>query len=222
MVEGDELTLTIQTGGSENHFSLPYDQDLIIGSVMGSRITAENLRPGDVRQFRLLDPLTQSVRKIKLKAIEYEDVYVLDRKISALKVEQETMGVVLTAWVQADGEVIRQDLGMGLTAQLEPETTVAFNQTNQTDLVDLAEALLVPVSNMPKDHEQRSQIRYRLSQLNSMLRLNVADYQTWKEDVLTITRTRVPALAKFEISTQPLPCQTCSHNLQKVKFESRL
>ena len=44
------------------------------------------------------------------------------------------MGVVLTAWVQADGEVIRQDLGMGLTAQLEPETTVAFNQTNQTDL----------------------------------------------------------------------------------------
>ncbi|MGB0646770.1 MAG: transglutaminase-like domain-containing protein [Bradymonadia bacterium] len=204
-VKGDELTLIIQTGGSENRFTLPYDQDLIIGSVMGSRITAENLQPGDVRQFRLLDPLTQSVRKIKLRAIEYEDVYVLDRKISALKVEQETMGVVLTAWVREDGEVIRQDLGMGLTAQLEPEATVTFNQSNQTDLVDLAEALLVPVTNMPKNYDQRPQIRYRLSQLNSTLRLTVADHQTWKEDELTITRTQVPARVDFEISEHPLP-----------------
>ena len=204
VVEGEALVISIVTGGSESTYTLPYDRNLIIGSVLGSRVTADGLAPGDVRQLKIFDPLSQTVRKVKLTAVGYEDVLVLDRKVPTLKVSQETMGVTLNGWVTDEGEMIRQELGMGLVAQLEPRTTVNYRKTTTSRRVDLVQELLVPVSGMPLRYMHRDYLDYRLKNVPVSMRLDSGDHQVWHDGTLRVRRVDKPADLPFEVSEEAL------------------
>jgi hypothetical protein len=203
-VTGNNLNVSVLTGGNESTYTLPYDRELIIGSVLGSRVTADNLKPGDVRRLKLFDPLSQTVRKVKLTAVGYEELLMLDRKISALKIEQETMGVVLNGWVAADGEMIRQELGLGLVAQLEPRSTVDYRKRKGSRRVDLVQELLIPVSGMPSDFAARKRMNFKLNNLPPSMRLTSGIHQVWKGQTLTINRVDKPEHVPFEPSKVPL------------------
>ena len=203
-VTGNQLKISVLTGGHESVYTLPYDRDLIIGSVLGSRVTADNLKPGDVRRLKLFDPLSQTVRKVKLTAVGYEDLLVLDRKIPALKVEQETMGVVLNGWVTADGEMIRQELGLGLVAQLEPRSTVDYRKRKASRRVDLVQELMIPVSGMPSDFAERKRIDFKLNHIPKSMRLTSGTHQVWVGQTLSVTRLSQPNNVPFKPSKVPL------------------
>lgn len=203
-VTGNELNVSVLTGGHKSTYTLPYDRDLIIGSVLGSRVTADNLKPGDVRRLKLFDPLSQTVRKIKLTAVGYEDLLILDRKISTLKIEQETMGVILNGWVTVDGEMIRQELGLGLVAQLEPRTAVDYQKRKGSRRVDLVQELLIPVSGMPEDFADRIRLNYRLNTLPESMQLSSGTHHVWHGDTLSVTRREHLKEVPFKPSTAPL------------------
>ena len=203
-VKGDQLMISVVTGGSESTYTLPYDRDLIIGSVLGSRVTADDLEPGDVKRLKLFDPLSQTVRKIKLTAVGYEEILILDRKVSVLKIEQETMGVILNGWVTDEGEMVRQELGLGLVAQLEPRTAVDYRKRKRTRRVDLIQELLVPVSGMPEDYIRRKRMKYRVINIPTSMRLTSGTHQTWNDQTLSVTRMSKPSYAPFKVSDYPL------------------
>ena len=154
------------------------------------------MKPGDIRVLNAFDPLTQTVRKTQITAVAYEDIRVLDRPVKTLKVRQETMGVVLNGWVDDRGEMVRQELGLGLVAQLEPKA-VAQHHSAQKARVDLISEVMIPVESMPKDLRLRRQMQYRIAGLSAAVVVANDNRQVWSDGVMTLSREQRNVSAPF-------------------------
>lgn len=85
-----------------------------------------DLQPGDRFTFTHFDPMTLASREGVVQMLDREAIDVLGERVEALHLRQEIAGQTLELWINALGEVLREEMPTGLVAVREAEAEATW------------------------------------------------------------------------------------------------
>lgn len=154
VVKEKTLELAVDTGGHTIKRSIALTAPPALKSVMGPRISRLDLTPGKIYQFPVFDPVTQGNQTVEIEVIGPDTVAVVDMIVPVTHIRQRVAGMTLNAWLNSRGEMLRQELGMGLVAVRETETQAKARAASGG--VDLVAATKVVVQGTPSKRKNET------------------------------------------------------------------
>ena len=109
VVQGKRLSFSVNTGGQTLKRTLDLKAPPALKSVMGPQISRLDLTPGRTYQFPVFDPITQSEQTVGIEVIGPDTVAVVDTIVPVTHIRQTISGMVLNAWINSRGEMLRQE-----------------------------------------------------------------------------------------------------------------
>jgi hypothetical protein len=199
-VEGKVVRLTLETGGQTIERTLTLEHPPVLRSNLGPLLSRERLEPGARFRYHAFDPLTQGDQRIEVEVIGPASLVVMGQEVPCTRIRQTVSGVPMDAWVNHRGEMLRQELGLGLVAVRETEEEARWGLTEALSgdkRADLIAATRVAVAGLPDTLAGRAELRLRVSGVDLRSFDLVNRRQTWTADLLTITREPVgPGLSR--------------------------
>lgn len=167
VVEGSgpdlQLALTVDSGGSQTTRRVALSRPPVLQATLGPQIGQRDLKPGDSFTVAVFDPLTQTEQAMEIEVVGPEPVEALGHTLEATHIRQRLGGLVLDAWLDPSGDILKQQLAMGLLAVRETEAQarwgVAFGPRPP---VDLMSHTMVQVAGMPDDVATRPRLALAL------------------------------------------------------------
>jgi len=153
LVEENTLKLSVDTGGQTIERTMDLKEPPALKSMMGPSISRLDLTPGKTHRFPVFDPITQSNQTVEIEVVGPDTVIVVDAIVPVTHIRQRVAGMTLNAWLNSRGEMLRQELGMGLVAVRETEAQATARASGGR--VDLVESTKIPVHRKadPKGNE---------------------------------------------------------------------
>jgi len=127
-----------------------------------------------------------SVREIKITRKADEIIKIMGKKILTKKYCVDFMGAESCAWLDSDGNVVRESGILGLSMERVGQEEALKGITGSSD-IDFTEIVSIPSNLKIKDADKITQIRYRISCNGDHLFLN-GGRQSLQNDILTITK----------------------------------
>ena len=195
--EGNLFEVVVKTGATTSKSTIEIPSDVIIYSPM-TEMTLGELKPGQTRRFKTLDPTSLSLLDVTVRSMGYEQ-YVSDgetQKVSRLKVDYN--GMEVDAWLNNLGQVVKQKTPFGWEMELcrpgEALPDHSFEEMSQ----DILSGMAVPVikGEVPRPR-MADHLRLRLSGAP----LNPEELTSGRQRVLSsdedgvvleLTRSRLP------------------------------
>jgi hypothetical protein len=141
------------------------------------------LRPGDERAFETIDPFTLRPAPARARCLREETLEVDGSKVTARVVEVTVGTATVTAWLDADGEVVQADVPFGIRLR-RISRREAFAPLDAHQLPDLVAALdITPTGLAP--HRGAHRMTVRVSGVPASL-LPTDDTQTTAADSTTL------------------------------------
>ncbi len=164
-IDATGLRLLIHTGDQEIHRHLPLSAPPVLRSNLGPLLSRGDLSPGALFKASLFDPLSQQGQALKVKVIGPTRLQIMGQELSVVQLRSELAGVKLNAWINQRGEILRQELGMGVTAERVSRTEARWGLAlaRRSGGADLMEATMIPVAGLPPHMDGRPLLRLRLS-----------------------------------------------------------
>ena len=120
-VNGARLELQVTSAGQTRPQIVELAEPLTLELATRPLMAKQGLAVGRRLSARYFDPLTQSQRVLQAEVIGEETVAVMGTPVSTFVLRQELQGLVLRAWITAGGEVVKEELPLGLVALRETE-----------------------------------------------------------------------------------------------------
>ncbi len=114
-VEGQELVLDIRSGGSTRTERRRLEEPLVLPLNLHRSLAAKGLESGQEYRLRLLDPMTLTEGEAEITVLEREIVRWGGREEEAFRIRSRFAGLSTTAWINAEGEVLREETALGWT-----------------------------------------------------------------------------------------------------------
>jgi len=203
VVEDDRLALQVNTGGSTLKESVPLSDSPVLRANLGAVLSTKVLSPGARFRFHVFDPLTRSEQPVYIEVVGPDTLQILGRLVAVTHIRQTVSGMTLNGWINQRGEMLKQELGLGLTAIRETEEEARFGLLPNQGGVDLIRATMVPVDGLPPSLAKRARLRLRFAGLDGA-NFELSDRrQRFQDNVLTVTRESPgPGLA-FPVESPP-------------------
>ncbi len=185
--KGDLFEVEIVTASGSSRIELNIPDDVILESPVLEQALAD-LKPGQSRVFRILDPATLAISDLRVTAIRQESLPIADTVYPATLLEAVLHGMTIRSWVDAEGRLLRQETPMGWTLErAEPEAAVAWRRPSKTSPIpDMTLSVSIPVS--PPLPNPRT-LKTLTLQLSGLQEWNVSDLETDRQTVLRIDET---------------------------------
>lgn len=178
-VEGKDVVLTIKTGGATTTQSLSLPERPRLSLTNRTLVAAQGLAVGKSFETSFFDPSTLSQRTTRVEVIGEEKLHVLGKSVDAFVLRQSLEGLTLHAWVTAAGDVLKEELPLGLVAVRETEEEARFGMglkhgglsssvvpeasTGSTDIIGATSAQLI--GTFPADPATLSRAVFELDDL---------------------------------------------------------
>lgn len=190
----DAIELRIRTGGEEQIRRVPVSAPPALRDTLGPLLSQRDLSPGQVHTLVVFDPVSQAEQSMRIEVVGPSSVVRLGEAVPCTALRQTIRGLTLSACMNARGEMLRQELGLGLVAVRETEEEARWGyvqaQSGRTS-ADLRQATAIPVADLG-DLGQRARLRLRLGGLPDATDLT-DERQRFQDGVLTIQRETVGA-----------------------------
>ncbi len=193
------LRLTLRTGAESSEQVLPLTEPLYLPSTLRASLWATGLQPGRRAEALIFDPTTLKNDRVQV-TVEGKDA-VPGAGNQAWRVREEFHGLTTTAWIDADGVVLREEGPMGLVL-VRQTADEALDQGWETDTaLDLVGQAAVPVAHPIDTPRQRTSLRVRLSGIE------IGDVPSDEEQVrqgpvLSITRPDAGSVGSYVLPYQ--------------------
>ena len=192
-VTADAIELTIVSAGNTRKQSIPITTTPpILRDTLGPALSRLSLEPGTRHQLNVFDPLSQTQQPLDVEIVGPDEVIVLGAVVPCIHVRHTLRGVTLNAWMTARGEMLRQELGLGLTAVRETEEEARWGYVQARagrTTADLRTATSISVPGLG-DLSQAPALRLGVTGLPP--NADISDRrQTLADGVLTIRRETV-------------------------------
>jgi hypothetical protein len=200
VVKGAALHLTLRTGKEVTEQVLPLSEPIYLPSTLRASIGPDTLQPGRQLAALVFDPTTLKNERMHVNIDGEETVPHDTGGARAWRVREEFHGVQTTAWIEANGTVLREEGPMGFVLLRETADQAVHGGWSTSDAaLDLVASAAVPVSQPIDDPRHRRTLRVRLSGI-AVDSVPSDDEQRRQGDVLTIVRPEVASLESY-----PLP-----------------
>jgi len=117
-VAAGRLTGFIATGGEKTPIDLPFPTDQIMTNAPGlGGVSMPSLEIGDEVLVDAFDPMTMSAGTARVLCLREETITVMGVEKRAKVLSTNLSGITSTAWVDANGEVLRAETPLGIVLQ---------------------------------------------------------------------------------------------------------
>ncbi|MFN3197366.1 MAG: transglutaminase-like domain-containing protein [Bradymonadia bacterium] len=158
------LKLTLDTAGSESTRLIPLSRPPALQATLGPALGQRTLIPGETFTLGLFDPITQQEQAVEIEVVGPETISALGQIVETTRIKQRIGGLVLDAWLNPRGEILKQQLAMGMVAIRETEAQARWGVSfGPQKAVDLFEKTLIKVDDMPGDIRKRNSLALSLS-----------------------------------------------------------
>lgn len=163
-VEGTTVEMVVRTGGEDLKRRVELAHPPVLRANIGPLLSRQGLQPGARVRYHAFDPLTQRDQPVDVEVVGPETILVLDREVEATRIRMTAAGMTLDGWINARGEVLRQEMGLGLVAVRETREQARFGLLpGARGGADLIRATRVPAPGLPADLRRLSVLRLRLA-----------------------------------------------------------
>ncbi|MGV8059613.1 MAG: transglutaminase-like domain-containing protein [Smithellaceae bacterium] len=161
------------------------------GSIYDAAFRA-NLEKDMMRNFTIFDPSTLALRSIKVTRNADEIIAVAGKRILAQKYCADFMGARNCAWLGYDGETLKENSILGLSMEkVSPEK--AQEEISKNGSIDFTQIASIPANVKIDKAEKLNQLKIKISGIGDLLLHLNGDRQSFRKDVLIITRERLTA-----------------------------
>jgi len=206
-VKGNDLHLHTDSStngggaGEVNTVVIPLDNRPYLTSGLLPATVASGLKPGNEMTLLLFDPSTMGQAPATVKMLGMESIDINGDEISARKISLSFKGATQWAWLDDQGQVLKEQgmLGITLVKTIQEE---AMKDIVPEGLADLTKLASVPSNVTFQAPETLTKIQIKLSGVdieNILLASKGTSQrrQTWDEDILTIERETLGTLPAF-------------------------
>ncbi|MCA9541917.1 MAG: transglutaminase domain-containing protein [Myxococcales bacterium] len=206
-VDDRTVRLRLSTGGEAFDKTLQLDQPPVLRAQLGPLLSRRALTPGARFSFTAFDPLSQSDQRIDVEVIGPDTVIVFGREVPAIHLRQTISGLVLDGWINGRGEMLRQELGLGLVAVRETREEARFGllPTAGSEGANLIRATQVAVGGLPPSLRDVDRLALRVSGVD-LSDFALADRrQQFADAVLSVAREPVGPGLSLPVTTGAPP-----------------
>ncbi len=125
-VQGHDVLLEVDTGGTKATQSITLPHKPRLSLTHRSILAEEGLAVGKSFETQFFDPSTLSERTVTIEVIGVEKIHILGKSVDAFVLRQHLEGIRLHAWVTRAGDVLKEELPLGLVAVRETEEEARF------------------------------------------------------------------------------------------------
>ncbi len=163
-VDGTTIRMQLDTGGETIERTIELDAPPALRANLGPLLSRGGLEPGRTAQFHTFDPLTQRHQPVQVEVIGPERILILDREVEAVHIRTTASGMTLDGWINRRGEMLRQQLGLGLVAVRETRAQARFGlMPGARGGADLIVATRVAAPGLPPRLDRRETLALTLS-----------------------------------------------------------
>jgi transglutaminase-like putative cysteine protease len=204
-VAAGELRISVQTGAEISSQVLHLSGPLYLPSALRALVTANALQKGREIEASVFDPTSLRAERLLVVVEVEEPVPESTPRARAWRVREEFRGVRTTAWIDANGQVLREEGPMGLVLIREDAEAAATRGWTSDAALDVTSAVAVPVALPITNPRGRTALRVRLSGV-PLDRVPTDDEQQLNGAVLSVKRRGLATLRSYA-----LPCAEDEH-----------
>lgn len=190
-VEGKVVKMKLRTGGETVAKRLELEHAPVLKANLGPLLSRDGLKPGARMRYHAFDPLTQRDQPVDVEVVGPDTVVAFGREVPVTHIRQTISGMTLDGWINQRGEMLRQELGLGLVARRESEEEARWGLAQARSgrsRADLAEATMIDVGGLPPRLDRGRRLVLSLDGVD-MTGFALGDArQTYEGDRLTIAR----------------------------------
>jgi transglutaminase-like putative cysteine protease len=202
-VAGDTLSVVTETAGDRRRIEIPLERRPHPAAALIDALSAADLRAGARYTFDVFDPTSLAPVSVQAEVIGREDIQVLGAGVPATRVALSFRGMVQTAWIGDDGELLRERglLGMRLEKTTRAQAVAGLEGAAGPDVAELA---AVTPSRPLTGSADLAQLKVRIGGIAADGLQLAGGRQTFSGDILTVRRETLDDLAD-ELRPQDLP-----------------
>ena len=197
----------------------------ISGSIYDAAFRA-NIEKNVTRSFSIFDPSTLSIRPVKVARNADEIISSMGKQILAKKYCADFMGAINCAWLDKNGDVLKETSILGLSMEKVSQKK-AQEGISTSSTIDLTQIASVPFNVKITEPEKLNEIKIKISGISTTSLFLNGDRQSLRHDVLTITKEQLPApptlsnipSEKITVFLKPTPLIQSSHQQIKAQVE---
>lgn len=200
-VTDGELSVTMETGAGGDRSDtrrFPLEGPIFVPSGLRARLVADGLRVGARRSAAIFDPAAMAAEPIEVEVVAREPLEANGGAVEAWRLVESFRGIRTTVWLDADGGTLREEGPMGLVAVRESAERATGHGWGDGTLVDLMDAVAVPVKSPIAEPRQLAQLRLRVAGLGD-LRPPDDGRQRFADTALTVARETLSAADTFAL-----------------------
>lgn len=191
-VEAGRLQLGLTTGGERVERTLEMSAPPVLRDLLGPALSREPLTPGRRLTVPGFDPWTMSASPMEIEIVGPDTLVLMAQEVPATRIRQRLDGLTLDAWVNERGEMLRQELPLGLVAVRQSEEEARWGMASDTG-VALADAVEIPVAPLPRPPADLARLTLELTGDAPLSGLHRPPAQVLDGRRLTLTRPPLPA-----------------------------
>ena len=189
----DDRTLRGRYGpkGHESEVVLPLTEPIALPSTFRPRVLADHPAPGARYGVPVFSPLTARSEPLVLVVEAREQLATRAGVVDTLRIAEEHQSVKTRAWIDADGNVVREEALLGFTLEREPRAA-ALAGADAAAPLDLVTASGIPLEGTIHDPRMTDRLILRVRGKAADGIPNDPPRQRLQDDLLTVTRESVP------------------------------
>jgi len=195
----DDHTLRARYGpkGQEADLVLPLTEPIALPSTLRPRILAEHPAPGTRYSLPVFSPLTIRSEPLTVVVEAHERLETRAGLVDTIRIAEEHQSVKTHAWIDPDGNVVREESLLGFTLEREPRQQ-AMTGVDQHAPLDLVAASGIPLAGTIAAPRTLASLTLRVSGQAAATIPSAPPRQTRVDDLLHVSRETLP------VETPPL------------------
>lgn len=199
-VSDDTLRGEMGTGNDVTPFSFPVRDPVYLPATIQLALRGSRLQPGDQRRFTVFHPLSMRTETLTITALGPEVLPLRDGPQTLLKVAERIGNLTVHAWLDAAGNVVKEEAQLGLVLLRESEEDALGAGWQDTTPLDLVATTAIPVRTPLPSPRHVTQLRIRLLGIEDTTAFAFPPRQQRHNGTVTITTEAVSSFVSY-----PLP-----------------
>jgi len=190
----DDRTLRARYGPRDQQADLvlPLSEPIALPSTLRPRVLAEHPAPGTRYTLPVFSPVTASRAPLTIVIEGPERLQTRAGTVDTMRIAEEHQSIRTRAWIDTDGNVVREEAALGFTLEREPRA-VALTGVDASAPIDLVVATGIPLTGDLADPRALTALTVRVSGDAASAIPEAPPRQTRTADLLRIRVEALPA-----------------------------
>ena len=186
-VKGDVMEFEIISQGSTRTMQLKMEERAALEHMLGMKLASGGFQEGEEVSIPVVDPFSLAVNRMSMRVAGKERIMSMGSMREVYRLAGDASGMDITMWVTPEGELLKQETGMGVTFIKETRGDAVRLDADSPDLIFSSRVEID--RRLPRGVRA---MRVRISGIDASRFMLDGGYQSFQDGVLTIKNLTKP------------------------------